>query len=116
MSKTIKFTLSDENYEDLIRTTVASGYSSVQDYIRSILFPGQIDITPLDAVQKALSKYKTGEKFSVPEIYGTDWNIPNGMAGVFGRKFFSLVSKDYSAQIKFTGKHNKKQQAVYERL
>ena len=74
MSKTIKITVSDDNYDDLVRR---AGANSLQDFIRSILFPGQITITPPDAVQRALQKYKKGELFSVPEIYGEDWNLPN---------------------------------------
>ena len=51
MSKTIKITVSDDNYDDLVRR---AGANSLQDFIRSILFPGQITITPPDAVQRAL--------------------------------------------------------------
>lgn len=113
MSKTIKITVSDDNYNNLV---ARAGANSLQDYIRSVLFPGQITITPLDAVQRALQKYQKGELFSVPEIYGDEWNLPNGMAGQFGRKFFNLVSQEYQTQIKFTGNYNSKRHAVYEKL
>ncbi|RHP49186.1 DUF1413 domain-containing protein [Clostridium sp. AF32-12BH] len=113
MSKTIKITVSDDNYDDLVRR---AGANSLQDFIRSILFPGQITITPPDAVQRALQKYKKGELFSVPEIYGEDWNLPNGMAGQFGRKFFNLVTEEYQTKIRFTGNYNSKKHAVYKIL
>lgn len=113
MSKTIKFTISDENARELEER---AGNQSIQDYIRSILFPDQITITPMDAVNRALANYQTGDTFTVPEIFGEAWNLPNGMAGQFGRKFYNLVSTDYSTQIRFTGGYNTKRHAVYERL
>lgn len=113
MSKTIKITVSDDNYDNLVER---AGANSLQDYIRSVLFPGQITITPLDAVQRALQKYQKGDFFSVPEIYSDQWNLPNGMAGQFGRKFSNLVTEEYQTKIKFTGNYNAKKHAVYEIL
>ena len=113
MSVTVKFTVSDENYKELLER---AGDSTLQDYLRSVLFPGQITITPLDAVQRALQKYQKGDLFSVPEIYGEEWNLPNGMAGQFGKRFHQLVTEEYQTKIRFTGNFNKKKHAVYEVL
>lgn len=113
MSKTIKITVSDENY-DILCANAEDAKLSIQDYIRNILFPGQITITPLDAINRALSNYSSGETFTVPELYGDDWNLPNGMAGQFGRKFYNLVTTEYSSKIKFTENFNTKKHAVYE--
>ena len=113
MSVTVKFTVSDENYKELLER---AGDSTLQDYLRSVLFPGQITITPLDAVQRALQKYQKGDLFSVPEIYGEEWNLPNGMAGQFGKRFYQLVKEEYQTKIRFTGNFNKKKHAVYEVL
>ena len=113
MSVTVKFTVSDENYKELLER---AGDSTLQDYLRSVLFPGQITITPLDAVQRALQKYQKGDLFSVPEIYGEEWNLPNGMAGQFGKRFYQLVTEEYQTKIRFTGNFNKKKHAVYEVL
>ena len=89
MSETIKFTLSDENYKELVER---AGNQSIQDYIRSVLFPDQTNpITPEIAISKALSKYNKGDTFSVPEIFGDEWTLTNGYAGVFGRRFCKLV-------------------------
>ena len=61
---------------------------TIQDYIRKTLFPDYYNtITPLEAVNKALEKYEEGERFTVPEIFGEDWNLPNGVAGQFERSF-----------------------------
>lgn len=112
MSKIIKFSVSDENYNDLL---LLAGKSSLQDYIRSVLFPNQCDdsITPEMAVKKALSKYNKGDTFTVPEIFGDEWCIPNGHAGLFGRHFDKLVRSLYSDRIKPTGRKVKKRK-TYE--
>ena len=52
MSKTIKITVSDDNYDDLVRR---AGANSLQDFIRSILFPGQITI-PSRCSSKSFAK------------------------------------------------------------
>ena len=112
MSQTIKFTVSDENYKALVEK---AGSQSIQDYVRSVLFPEQTaPITPEIAVSKALAKYTKGDRFTVPEIFGDDWNLANGYAGVFGRLFFKLVSSDFSDKIRFTETYNRKGHAVYE--
>lgn len=100
MSKTIKISVSDANYQELV---ARAGQDSLQDYIRKELFPGQFTITPADAVKRALKKYVQGDTFTVPEIYGAAWNLPNGMAGQFGKKFYNLVEAEYSTKIRFVG-------------
>ena len=112
MSETIKFTLSDENYKELVER---AGNQSIQDYIRSVLFPDQTNpITPEIAISKALSKYNKGDTFSVPEIFGDEWTLTNGSAGVFGRRFCKLVESEYSDKIRFTETFNRKGHAIYE--
>lgn len=113
MSSTIKFTVSDENYTDLC-TRASEKSLSVQDYVRMQLFPNQIAFTPQDAVKRALANYAKGDRFSVPELFGSQWDLPNGVAGQFGKKFFALVSSDYSTKIRFTGTFNAKKHAIYE--
>lgn len=112
MSQTIKFTVSDENYNALRER---AGSQTLQDYIRTVLFPEQASpITPEMAVSKALAKYTKGERFTVTEIFGDDWNLANGYAGVFGRNFFKLVKSDFSDKIRFTETFNRKGHTVYE--
>lgn len=113
MSTTVKFTISEEHYEELCKRA-ENEKLSVQDYIRRELFSDYSTFTPQDAVNIALSKYSKGDNFTVPEIFGDKWTLPNGVAGQFGKKFYKLVEEDYSSKIKFTGNFNKKRHAVYE--
>ncbi len=116
MSETVKFTMSDENYIELCLKAKDKNMS-IQEYIRSVLFPTQVtEITPQNAVSKALQKYSKGDTFTVPEIWGSSWNLENGYAGVFGRRFNKLVRTQYSDRINFTGEFNAKNHAIYEIL
>lgn len=113
MSKTIKFTISDEIYQEEIENKLPKGMS-VQDFVRRKLFPAYYDtLTPFDAVTTALAKYSKGDLFTVPEIFGDAWNLPNGVAGQFGKKFGRLVEEEYHDKIKFTGNYNKRNNAIY---
>lgn len=113
MSTTVKFTISDDNYQELLAKANEKRLS-IQDYIRLQLFPGQILFTPQDAITRALQTYKKGETFTVPEIYGEAWNLPNGVAGQFGKKFYALVEAEYPDRIRFTGNFSAKKHAIYE--
>ena len=115
MSVTVKFTISIESYEALC-TRAAKHKLSVQDYIRRELFSEYNTFTPQDAVDRALSNYSKGDTFTVPELFGEDWNLPNGVAGQFGKKFFALVDSEYSSKIRFTENYNKKKHAIYKIL
>lgn len=115
MSTTIKFTISDEHFDELSARATSLNIS-IQDYIRKVLFNESIPITTIQAVNNALSNYSKGDTFTVPELFGDDWNLPNGVAGQFGKKFLYLVESDYSDKIRFTGNFNKKKHAVYEIL
>lgn len=117
MSKTIKFTISDEQYNELHQLAQGKGLSD-QEYIRTQLFQGQAIFTPQDAVKRALTNYSAGETFTVPELYGTAWTLPNGTAGQFGQAFDKLVAMYYSSQIESLKNQGIKRdgRVVYKRL
>lgn len=115
MSTTVKFTISDENYDELC-DRAADLKLSVQDYIRRELFSEYNTFTPQDAVNRALSQYSKGDTFTVPKIFADEWNLPNGVAGQFDKKFNALVNSDYPLRIHFTGNYDSKRHAVYEIL
>jgi len=111
--KLVKFTISDENYDELCK---CAGKLSIQDYFSRELFSEYNTFTPMDAINKSLSNYSKGDTFTVPEIFGESWDLPNGVAHQFGRKFFSLVESEYSSKIRCTGNVNSKKHAIYEIL
>lgn len=115
MSTTVKFTISDENYKEL-SDRATNLKLSIQDYIRRELFSDYNTFTPQDAVNIALSDFSKDDTFTVPELFGDAWNLPNGVAGQFGKKFFALVDEEYTSQIHFTENYNKKGHAIYKRL
>lgn len=115
MSITVKFTISDENYDELT-ARAASLKLSIQDYIRKELFSEYMAITPIQAVNIALDNYSKGDTFTVPELFGEAWDLPNGVAGQFGKKFFSLVESEYSTKIRFTKNFSNRKHAIYEIL
>lgn len=112
MSETFKFTVSDENAEQL-RARAEEAKLSIQDYIRKQLFSDQIPFTPLEAVNKALTKFQSGDFFTVPQLLDAEWDLPRGMAGQFGRKFFELVNREFNDKIEFTSTFNSKKHAIY---
>ena len=115
MSVTVKFTISDERYDELSSRANNSDLS-VQDYIRKELFNDYGVITPRNAINRAIATYSKGETFTVPGLFGDEWDLPNGAAGQFGKRFLSLVETEYSDQISFTKNFNSKKHAIYEVL
>lgn len=111
---TIRFTL-DEEHAKLLEEDAQRAGQTVQDYIRLRLFPttAATVFTPQEAVRRALAKYKKGDRFTLPGVYGEDWTIPLGMAGAFGKKFYKHVETPGSP-IRFVGMTDHGRRAQYE--
>ena len=92
----VKFSISDEWMARLEQEAVQANMI-VQDYVRYKLFgeteaAPQTIFTPEEAVRRALKKFKPGELFTVPQIYGEEWTLTRETgAGVFGRKFYDYT-------------------------
>lgn len=97
---TIKFSLNEEHFKILEEMAKGDGVS-IQDCIRNRLFDVSTIFTPVEAVNRALRKYSSGETFTLPKLYGDDWTIERGVAGVFGKQFFNFVEAECSEIIKF---------------
>lgn len=114
MSVTIKFTISDAQYEELLsQASNSNPKMSVQDYIRNELFEEFAKFTPYKAINLALKRYRKGETFTVGDLFQEGFKLPNGEAGQFGKQFYRLVRSEYNGQIGFTGNLNSKRQAIY---
>ncbi|MFC7782899.1 hypothetical protein ACFQWC_00215 [Rossellomorea sp. GCM10028870] len=58
--------------------------------------------------------FEIGDEFGLPDVYGKDWTIQRGPAGVFGKKFFNLINAypDLGIKFKDMGKYGRR--AVYK--
>ena len=92
----IKLSLSTEEYQEL-ESKAKAEKTTVQNYIRAKMLSKKVSsFDPEEAFDLALAKFKKGDTFSLPDIYGeTRWQEiveqnPN-MAGVYGRIFWEYV-------------------------
>jgi hypothetical protein len=116
----ITFSLNEEYYE-ILKNMAESDGVSIQDCVRNRLFNLQTIFTPAEAVRRVMKKYESGEyksgsKFTLPELYGDEWIIERGAAGAFGKQFYNYVLDKCSHKIKFIGMTNYGRQAQYEVL
>ena len=110
-----KFSLNEE-YSQKLEAMAREDGVSVQDCIRNRLFDLKTIYTPAEAVRRAMAKYKKGDKFTIPELYGDDWNMQRGAAGVFGKQFYNYVADECLDKIRFVEMVNYDRHAQYEML
>lgn len=116
----ITFALNDE-YFKLLKKMAEDDRVSIQDCVRNRLFNMNTIFTPAEAVNRVLKKCENGEylpgsKFTLPELYGDEWTIERGVAGVFGKQFFNYIQEECQDKIKFIGMTNYGRHAQYEVL
>lgn len=109
---TIRFAVSEEYNLRLEREAAEAG-CSIQDYIRIKLFDEPTIYTAAEAVRRALENYKTGDTFTLPDLYEGEWNLQRGHAGAFGKQFYAYVEKEYSDKIKFNAMTDCDRRAQY---
>jgi hypothetical protein len=99
MSKTIRFTVSDERYIELEEKAAKKG-QSLQSYLRSVLFNEKDIYSPLEAYARALNpdfkstiQAKRAKYFELRDLYNEDeWSeMSTGSAGSLGRAFYDWV-------------------------
>lgn len=91
----IRFELNDE-YREKLEQAAEKMQMSVQDYIRYKLFGIKTIFTVDEAVKRIqnsdfydLEKYPNG--FTLPDVYGAEWVIERGSAGIFGKRFNKYI-------------------------
>lgn len=116
----IKFSVSEEAYQEL-QQRASDHHQSIQDFIRGRLW-GDTIFTVDEAVRRIQSggfddaeRYPSG--FELPDVYGDEWTIPRGPAGVFGKAFFNYVTDHPDLGIKFKdmGKYGRRAVYTYHR-
>lgn len=95
---TIRFDLNEE-YKAKLEDVANEMHMKLQDYIRYKLFDLKTIFTADEAVKRIqagefddTAKYPDG--FTLPDVYGDEWTIERGPAGVFGKAFFNYVTQD----------------------
>ena len=91
----VKISLTEKEYKEL-KKLADNSKLTIQDYMRSQLLSITIPsvFNPEEAVKRALTKFKKGERFTLPNIYDEEWHeLTPRMTGVFGKRFFNYVKK-----------------------
>ena len=108
----VKVSFNEQLYQKL-QEMAQEEKMSMQDLIRNKVFPDTSIFTPAEAVERAIKKYSSGDCFTLPEVYGGDWTLERGVAGVFGKRFYNYVTDDGTDKIKFVGMVNYGRHAQY---
>ena len=95
---TIRFDLNEE-YKEKLEQAAEAMHMKIQDYIRYKLFDVKTIFIADEAVRRIrkgdfddVTKYPEG--FTLPDVYGDEWTIERGPAGVFGKNFYNYVTSD----------------------
>jgi hypothetical protein len=109
----VKLTLNDEYYLKLKEMADADN-KSMQDYIRDKIFNISTIFTPEEAVRRIQNgDFENFEGFELPDVYGDDWTIERGPAGVFGKKFYNYITDNPDLGIRFKDMGKYGRRAVY---
>lgn len=89
---TYRFDLNDE-YGKRLEKDAEDNMMTVQDYIRSRLFPSENIFTVLELVKRIKAKGPS-EEFTIPDLYSDEeWSsIDRSVAGVLGKNFYKFTS------------------------
>lgn len=110
----LKLSLTEEEEERLLELARAE-HLSEQDYIRYVVFGTRepSKFTPEEAERRALEKFTVeDEPFTLPDIYGEEWEELNPrMTGVFGKRFFKYLKT--SDSVEYAGMTPDGRRAIY---
>lgn len=114
----IRISLSDESYKELQEMANADNLS-IQDYIRKVVFQKEATIF---TVEEAVKRIQEGavdhlDEFTLPDVYGDEWTIERGPAGVFGKSFYNYVEEhtEFGIHFKDMGKYGRRATYTLER-
>lgn len=110
----IRISLNDESYKELQEMAKADNLS-IQEYIRKVVFQKEATIF---TVEEAVKRIQEGavdhlDEFTLPDVYGDEWTIERGSAGVFGKNFYNFVEDNPNLGIKFKDMGKYGRRAVY---
>ena len=113
----LNITFEDADFDDLNAAADEEGMS-VQEIIIYKLTGRKPAFTAKDAIERAKVRYGNlpdGQRtFTLPELYGSDWTINMGYAGVFGKRFFKYVEAHPELGVSFDGMVHSGRHAQYK--
>lgn len=88
---TFRFNLNDE-YSKRLEQMAEEAQMNVQDFIRYKLFEEASIFTVEEAVRRIQTGNFEDKEFTLPDVYGEEWNLERGPSGVFGKKFYDHIT------------------------
>ena len=110
---TIRFALNEEYYKKLQQMAEDENLS-IQDYIRNTLFQINTIFTPEEAVKRIQQGDFKNKEFTLPDVYGDEWTIERGPAGVFGKSFYNYIEDNPDLGIEFVNMGKYGRRATYK--
>ena len=110
---TYRFDLNEE-YGKRLKKNAEDSMMTVQDYIRSRLFPSESIFTVLELV-KRIKATGPSEKFTIPDLYSDEeWSrVDRAVAGVLGKNFYKYISSHSDLGISLVPNCRINRRAVY---
>lgn len=109
---TFRFDLNEE-YSKRLEKLAEDAHMNIQDYIRYKIF----NKTTIFTVNEAVNRIQNGNfeniEFTLPDVYGDEWTIERGPAGVFGKNFYNHITDHPELSIRFVPNRTIKRRAVY---
>ena len=109
----VKFTLNEDYYKKLEKMAEDKN-QSIQDYIRHTLFQINTIFTPEEAVKRIQHRDFKNKEVTLPDVYGEEWSIVRGPAGVFGKNFFNYIEDNPDLGIEFINMGKYGRRATYK--
>ena len=114
MSKTIKITLTDDNYDKIMNKK--DKYESIQDYILFKL-TNEVNIYSTKEIVNRCKKLKTNTTFTLRDLYSDEEWPENGKSGNLCRKFNGFIKKyGYKLNIVDTCRLDLNNRRIYKKI
>lgn len=110
---TYRFDLNEE-YGKRLEKDAEDNMMTIQDYIRSRLFPSENIFTVLELVKRIQERGPTKE-FTIPDLYSPEeWSlVDRAVAGVLGKNFYKFTSARPGLGISLVPNRRINRRAVY---
>lgn len=95
----IKFSVNDADYK-IIEANAHAQKMRISEFVRLAVLNTPSIFTSVEAERRALAQFAPNTDFTLPMVYGKDWEGVGTYAGGFGNNFYYYVT-NYSTKIEF---------------